>query len=300
RQPDELLDDLDLIAGSLLAHRGEHAGWFALRRTLRRVEAFGFHLATLDQRQDSRVHEAALAVLLDEPDWAQRAPEERATRLAAALSGAPLAARSDDTQTEATLAVFRTLAELRPRYGHGAFGPYIVSMSRSAADALAVLVLARAAGHVDGEGQVPLDVAPLFETVDDLDAAAGVLRALLDDPAYRRHLAARGDRQIVMLGYSDSAKDAGLAASRWAVQRTQIALTALAREAGVRVNFFHGRGGSASRGGGKTERAVIAAPRGSVDGYLRLTEQGEVIHRKYGIRALAIRNLGQAAGAVLR
>ena len=129
---------------------------------------------------------------------------------------------------------------------------------------------------------------------------ADTLRALFADPVYRRHLAARGDRQVVMLGYSDSAKDGGMLASRWALQRTQIALTALAQESGVRIAFFHGRGGSISRGGGKTERAVIAAPRGSVDGYLRLTEQGEVIHRKYGIRAIALRNLEQATGAVLR
>jgi len=156
------------------------------------------------------------------------------------------------------------------------------------------------ANCVDGDGRVPLDVAPLFETVDDLDAASDTLRALFADPVYRAHLAARGNRQVVMLGYSDSAKDGGILASRWALQRTQIALTELARESGVRIAFFHGRGGSISRGGGKTERAVIAAPRGSVDGYLRLTEQGEVIHRKYGIRAIALRNLEQATGAVLR
>jgi phosphoenolpyruvate carboxylase len=196
--------------------------------------------------------------------------------------------------------VFAKLAELRPRYGAEAFGPYIVSMSRSAADALAVLALARMGGHADAQSRVPLDVAPLFETVDDLAAAPEVVAALLDDPVYRAHVAARGERQVVMLGYSDSAKDAGLAASRWAIQRAQIALCALGAERGVRILFFHGRGGSASRGGGKTERAVIAAPRGSVDGYLRLTEQGEVIHRKYGIRALALRNLEQTAGAVLR
>ena len=147
---------------------------------------------------------------------------------------------------------------------------------------------------------MPLDVAPLFETVDDLDAAADALRALFADPVYREHLAARGERQVVMLGYSDSAKDGGMLASRWALQQTQVALTQLARDSGVRIAFFHGRGGSISRGGGKTERAVIAAPRGSVDGYLRLTEQGEVIHRKYGIRAIALRNLEQATGAVLR
>jgi phosphoenolpyruvate carboxylase len=190
----------------------------------------------------------------------------------------------------------------RAQLGEHAFGPYIISMSRTAADALAVLALARIAGCTEdeGAGEVPLDVAPLFETVDDLDAAAGVMRALFEDPVYRRHVRARGDRQLVMLGYSDSAKDSGLLASRWALQRAQVELMRLAREAGVQLVFFHGRGGSISRGGGKTERAVIAAPPGSVDGRLRVTEQGEVIHRKYGIRALALRNLEQATGAVLR
>jgi phosphoenolpyruvate carboxylase len=300
RSPAQLLDDLNLIAHSLKSQRGEHAGLFALRRLLRRVEAFGFHLATLDQRQDSRVHDGALAVLLDDPDWPERSADERGQRLATLLAG-PLAERnSDDPAAQRVLDVFATLARLRPRYGSDAFGPYIVSMSRSAADALAVLVLARMSGHVDSQGRVPLDVAPLFETVDDLAAAPAVVAALLDDPLYRAHVKARAERQVVMLGYSDSAKDAGLAASRWAIQRAQIALTALGAERGVRIQFFHGRGGSASRGGGKTERAVIAAPRGSVDAYLRLTEQGEVIHRKYGIRALALRNLEQMAGAVLR
>jgi phosphoenolpyruvate carboxylase len=300
RGPSELLDDLNLIALSLRSQRGEHAGFFALRRLQRRVEAFGFHLATLDQRQDSRVHDAALADLFEDRDWPERTAQERTARLRERLTG-PLEKRdSADPTTQRVLDVFGMLARLRPRYGAEAFGPYIVSMSRSAADALAVLALARMGGHVDRSGVVPLDVAPLFETVDDLAAAPDVVAALLDDPVYRAHVAARGERQVVMLGYSDSAKDAGLAASRWAIQRAQIALCALGVERGVRILFFHGRGGSASRGGGKTERAVIAAPRGSIDGYLRLTEQGEVIHRKYAIRALALRNLEQTAGAVLR
>jgi phosphoenolpyruvate carboxylase len=173
-------------------------------------------------------------------------------------------------------------------------------MCRSAGDALNVLELARAGGCVDADAHVPLDVAPLFETVADLEASTETLRSLFANNDYRSHLLARGNRQVVMLGYSDSAKDGGLLASRWALQQAQVALTALAKDSGVAIEFFHGRGGSASRGGGKTERAVIAAPRGSVDGRLRLTEQGEVIHRKYGIRALALRNLEQATGAVLR
>ena len=250
--PDELLADLDLVEGSLAVHRGKHAGVFAVRRLRRRVEAFGFHLATLDLRQDSATHARALAAWRVDPNA---------------------------DEAEPTLDVFRAVARLRPRYGATAFGPYIISMCRSAQDALAVLELARAGGCIDERGAVPLDVAPLFETVDDLEASTATLRSLFADPGYRAHLAARGGRQVVMLGYSDSAKDGGLLASRWALQQAQVALPALARESGVDIVFFHGRGGSASRGGGKTERAVIAAPRGSVNGHLRLTEQGEVIHR---------------------
>lgn len=294
------LADIAAIEDSLNANQGGHAGGFAVRRLRRRAECFGFHLASLDLRQDSATHDAALAALLGDADWETRAPAERAQRLHALLDGSAPPRSDGNGAARASLDVFRAVARLRPRYGERAFGPYIVSMSRSAADALAVLALARTAGCVDTAGRVPLDVAPLFETVDDLDAAADTLRALFADPVYRAHLDARGGRQVVMLGYSDSAKDGGMLASRWALQQTQVALTALAHDSGVRIAFFHGRGGSISRGGGKTERAVIAAPRGSVDGFLRLTEQGEVIHRKYGIRAIALRNLEQTTGAVLR
>ncbi|MDY0023245.1 phosphoenolpyruvate carboxylase [Arenimonas caeni] len=298
--PDELLADLRLVEASLQAHRGEHAGGFAVRRLMRRVQAFGFHLATLDLRQESTQHDAALAALLADDEFGARDWPERAQRLRDLIAGTDPVGEPDAGEARTVLDVFRTVAGALPRYGARAIGPYIISMSRSAADALAVLALARLGGCTDGNGAVPLDVAPLFETVDDLDNAADTLRSLFADPVYREHLRERGDRQVVMLGYSDSAKDGGLVASRWALQQTQVALTALAAEAGVRIAFFHGRGGSLSRGGGKTGRAVVAAPRGSVDGYLRLTEQGEVIHRKYGIRALALRNLEQASGAVLR
>jgi phosphoenolpyruvate carboxylase len=295
---DAFVADLQIIDLSLQHHRGEHAGRFALQRVLWRARTFGFHLATLDLRQDSATHDAAIAALLGDAHWSQRPPAERLPRLHALIEGeAP--AQADAATAAPTLDVLRTVREARVGYGAHAFGPYIISMSRSAADALAVLALARVAGCVE-DGAVPLDVAPLFETIDDLRAAPEIMRALFADPVYRRHLQARGDRQTVMLGYSDSAKDGGILASRWSLQRAQAELLELSQQAGVRIVFFHGRGGSVSRGGGKTERAVIAAPRGSVDGVLRVTEQGEVIHRKYGIRALALRNLEQATAAVLR
>jgi phosphoenolpyruvate carboxylase len=294
--------DIALLDDSLRRHSGANAGHFAVQRLLWRIDTFGFHLATLDLRQHAEVHDAALAALLGDEQWSGREPAAKARYLRRLLDddAVPRAGSTPVTGAEDTLEVFRTVGRALPSFGHHAFGAYIISMSRSAADALGVLVLARSADCVDGNGHVPLDIVPLFETVDDLDGATQTMRSLFEDPAYRRHLVARGGSQMVMLGYSDSARDAGIVASRWALQQAQIALQALGRETGLRITFFHGRGGSLSRGGSKTERAVIAAPRGSVDGRLRFTEQGEVIHRKYGIRALALRNLEQTTGAVLR
>ncbi|GLQ99877.1 phosphoenolpyruvate carboxylase [Dyella mobilis] len=298
---DELLDDLLLIVHGLIDHHGLNAGAYAVRRLIWRVRTFGFHLARLDVRQDSRVHDDALGALLCDETWSQRAPAERVAMLRPYASGEQVLARVDDAQAESLRAVFTTLHESRGRYGKEAIGLYIISMARSAADVLAVLALARHGGFVSDDGHaVSLDIAPLFETVDDLKNAPDTLRALLDDPVYRNHLRARGDRQWVMLGYSDSGKDGGTLASRWGLQRAQVELLEMAQQAGIQLAFFHGRGGSASRGGARITPALMSSPRGSVAGVLRVTEQGEVIHRKYGIRALALRNLEQTVGAVLR
>jgi phosphoenolpyruvate carboxylase len=295
----ELLDDLQLIADSLFRHRGVHAGAYAVERLLCRVRSFGFHLARLDVRQDSRVHDDALAALLADEGWAARPADERARQLRDYASGGARFAISHAEVVVALYDVFATLGNTRRRYGGEAVGLYIISMARSAADVLAVLALARYGGLVQDDN-VPLNIAPLFETVDDLKNAPATLRALLDDPVYRRHLAARGDQQWVMLGYSDSGKDGGTLASRWGLQRAQVELLEVAHAAGIQLAFFHGRGGSASRGGARITPALMSSPRGAVAGVLRVTEQGEVIHRKYGIRALALRNLEQTVGAVLR
>ncbi|MGP1667352.1 MAG: phosphoenolpyruvate carboxylase, partial [Rhodanobacter sp.] len=297
---DEMLDDLRLITESLFEHRGLHAGAYAVERLICRVRIFGFHLARLDLRQDSRVHDDALAVLLDDAEWATRPGDERADRLRPYASGEQSFAGSDDETATRLQDVFLTLQDSRRRYGLDATGLYIISMARSAADVLAVLALARRAGLIDAARNVPLDIAPLFETVDDLQNAPASLQALIDDPVYRQHLAVRGDQQWVMLGYSDSGKDAGTLASRWGLQRAQGELLDVARAAGIKLAFFHGRGGSASRGGARITPALMSSPRGAVAGVLRVTEQGEVIHRKYGIRALALRSLEQTVGAVVR
>ncbi|MBN6149968.1 phosphoenolpyruvate carboxylase [Xanthomonas sp. AmX2] len=298
--PAELEHDLQLILDSLQANKGLHAGWFAVRRLLWRVRSFGFHLARLDVRQESSVHARAVAAALGEADWESRPAHERAAALGAYAGGErTLPAAAGDEGNARLDAVFAALADARKRHGADALGSYIISMAHNRADVLTVLALARRGGLVDADGAVPLDIVPLFETVDDLRGGTDTLRDLLADPVYRRHLAARDDVQMVMLGYSDSGKDGGIAASRWGLQRAQVELLDAAAELGIRLTFFHGRGGSIVRGGGKTTRALEAAPRGSVDGRLRVTEQGEVIHRKYGIRALALRSLEQMTGAVL-
>jgi len=298
--PQELEADIQLILDSLAANKGLHAGWFAVRRLLWRVRTFGFHLARLDVRQESGVHARAVATALGVDDWEALDAVERARRLQPHASDAQPLPAVDDEGNARLDAVFAALADARRRHGADALGSYIISMAHDRADVLTVLALARRGGLVDDDGQVPLDIAPLFETIDDLGHGTEVLRDLLADPVYRAHLAARDNVQMVMLGYSDSGKDGGIAASRWGLQRAQVELVEAAQELGIRLTFFHGRGGSIVRGGGKTTRALEAAPRGSVDGRLRVTEQGEVIHRKYGIRALALRSLEQSVGAVLR
>ena len=296
----ELEGDLGAVIASLREHRGTHAGLFGVERLLRRVETFGFHLATIDIRQHAQVHRGVLANLLSDQSWRSRPPEERAARLRQVLEEREQPSASPDAAATKTLDVFRAIADCRARFGVNAVGPYIISMAKGVDDVLAVLVLARWAGLVGTSAEhVPLDVAPLFETVDDLAGAPAVLRALLDDPWYRAHLDERGKRQTVMIGYSDSNKDAGIGAARWALYQAQAALVATAEGSGIDLTFFHGRGGTVSRGGGKITTAILSAPRGTVRGHFRLTEQGETINAKYGLRGVAMRTLEQMTSAVL-
>ncbi|MDT8438187.1 MAG: phosphoenolpyruvate carboxylase [Wenzhouxiangellaceae bacterium] len=291
---EELLADLDLMAHSLRAGAGLHAGWFPLQRLRRRVEVFGFHLAALDLRVDSLDLHAAVAELAGDPDWSERTPDERARRLLDWLADPD--GRAPAEVEHPVYGLVHAAAQARRRFGRRAVQTLIVSMSRNADDVLAAWWLARQAGIEDGG----FDFVPLFETVTDLQAAEGVMRGLLELPPWQALLAHRNQRQMIMLGYSDSNKDGGLVASRWSLHDAQRRLVALFDEHATRVVFFHGRGGSIGRGGGKTHRAILAAPRGSVSGWLRTTEQGEVIHRKFAIRPIALRNLEQAAGAVLQ
>nr|XP_061813419.1 phosphoenolpyruvate carboxylase-like [Nerophis lumbriciformis] len=299
--PEELATDLQLIITSLDNHQGHNAGQFAVKRFLRRVETFGFHLATLDVRQDALLHRAVVGRLLGEADWLEQDADARAQRLRRELSEPPMPPPCKAGEEDRpTLAVFGAIRAARQRYGKHAIGPFITSMTQGADDLLSVLLLARWGGLASAAGEVPLDIAPLFETVPDLRAAPRIMGQMVAEPVYGSHLERRGRRQLIMVGYSDSSKEGGIAASRWALQQAQSALVDSLAAADVHLTVFHGRGGTISRGGSKTHRAVLAEPPGAVGGHLRVTEQGEVIDAKYGLRGIALRSLEQAVGAIAK
>ncbi|MEA5445162.1 phosphoenolpyruvate carboxylase [Gammaproteobacteria bacterium AB-CW1] len=300
QSPSEFVDDIVCITDSLGENRGEHAGRFSVRRLYRRATTFGFHMAALDIRQDSEVHRQAIGEYLQDPEWMNRSPEERLERMRGLLEAGIDGETPAGETLDPTLDVFRAIGECRRRFGPEAIGTYIISMAQGPEDLVAVLLLARIAGLGDADGQVPLDIVPLLETVPDLENGPDILRQVFDEPLYASHLAARDAAQEVMVGYSDSNKESGIAASRWAVQKAQARIVAAAEAGRVQPRIFHGRGGSTSRGGGKVPQAVLAAPAGSVRGRLRVTEQGEVISAKYGLRSIAMRTLEQSVGSVLR
>ncbi len=294
----QLIDDINLIADSLAENKGEQAGLFAVRRLLRRINTFGFHLVTLDVRQDAEVHRAVIAECLGEPDWENWSVEDRTARLVDAISTRESAALNLSTQARKTIAVFQAIAFCRRKYGSRSIGPFIVSMTQGADDILSVLLLAQWGELHNRRGHVPLDIAPLLETVNDLQNGPAILDALLATNLYRDHLRRRKNRQMIMIGYSDSNKDGGLASARWALQGAQEIIAKAAEARGIELTLFHGRGGTVSRGGSKTHVAVLGAPPGTVNGRLRVTEQGEIINEKYGLRGIALRTLEQVTGSV--
>ncbi len=271
----DFLDDLRLVQASLREHSGPRLADGRLGTLIAQAEIFGFHVATLDA------------------EWPEERREELLTR--ELLSPRPLSARLEFSEpTNETLGAFRLARRAHERLGPRAIDTYIVSMTRGPSDLLAVLLMAKDAGIADH-----LDVVPLFETVADLHAAPRTMERLFANPAYSRHLAARLRGQPIMIGYSDSNKDAGYVTANWELHLAQRALAALCRERSVTLTLFHGRGGSVGRGGGPTNRAILAQPPESVGGRLRLTEQGEAITNRYTSRDLAGRHLEQLLHAVL-
>ena len=295
----EFLDDINLVVDSLKANKGEHAGLFQVKRLVRRIRTFGFHLATLDIRQSSSVHRAVIGQGFGDSQWQTKSSEERLERLRQALEKDEGPTTVLDATGKRSLWVFEALAHCRHRFGPDAIGPYVVSSTRGSDDVLSVLVLARWADTADRRsGDVPVDVAPLFESAEALERCGQVIDQLLNEPLYRRHLLHRGNHQYVMIGYSASNKDAGILRSRWLVRRAREALFAAARRAEVDLTLFHGQAGGLDRSGGRAEVLVRSGPDDARRGRLRITEAGELIKEKYGLRPIALRIFEQAFNAL--
>lgn len=295
----DFLGDLNLIADSLRANKGEHAGLFQVRRLIRRVRTFGFHLATLDIRQNAAAHRAVLGQGFGDPQWAARGAAERTQRLREALERDEGPTSVLDASGKRSLWVFEALAHCRHRYGPDAIGPYVVSSTEGIDDILSVLLLARWADTADRRsGDVPTDVAPLFESAEALQRCGEVMKQLFEEPVYQRHLLGRANHQYVMIGYSASNKESGIVRSRWLLRQAQESLFAAADAAGIDLTLFHGQADGIDRGGGRTEVLVRGGPDGARRGRLRITEQGELVNEKYGLRPIALRVFEQAFNAL--
>jgi phosphoenolpyruvate carboxylase len=302
----EFKADLDVLDRSLIANNSRVIARGRLRLLRRAVDCFGFHLANLDIRQNSAVHERTVAELLDAamPGMSYLAlnEEQRIALLTSELRDPrPLTSAfvkySDETVGE--LAIFHEAAIAHVAYGADAIPQCIISMCKGISDMLEVALLLKEAGLVDPSGRSALNIVPLFETIEDLQASSAIMDRLLSMHDYRKLVDSRGGIQEVMLGYSDSNKDGGFVTSGWELYKAEIGLVEVFERHGVRLRLFHGRGGSVGRGGGPSYDAIIAQPGGAVNGQIRITEQGEIISSKYSNPEVGRNNLEILAAATL-
>lgn len=307
--PGELLADLQIIDRALRATVGELVADDKLGTLMTAVATFGFHLSSLDLRQNSESHEEILSEIFAwagvHNDYASLDEQARVELLLAELASPrplvhPQARWSEQTDRE--LGIYRAAADAVERFGSEVINHCIISMATSVSDILEPMVLLKEVGLLRADGDNPtgtVDVIPLFETIDDLAGGAAIMRQLWELPLYRAYLDQRGGVQEIMLGYSDSNKDGGYFAANWALFDAELALVAAAEDAGVGLRLFHGRGGTVGRGGGPSYEAILAQPAGAVQGRLRITEQGEIISAKYGEPHTARRNLEALVAATL-
>jgi len=307
--PGEFLDDLYLIHDSLVSHGDGNIADRELKDLIRLAETFGFHLVSLDVRQESTVHTNTVTEILAVAGLGDYAALDEAARVALLArqisSDAPAfeRARLSDKARE-TLEVFELMARLQEEVGENTFGAYVISMTHHASHVLEVMFLARLAGLAQRDGlgrsHCAIRIAPLFETINDLAHAEGVLATLFDNPVYTALLAASGNVQEVMLGYSDSAKDGGSLASAWYLYEAQKKITGLASARGIGCRLFHGRGGTIGRGGGPTHESILSQPPGTVQGEIKFTEQGEVLYYKYSNAETAAYELGMGMTSLMK
>jgi phosphoenolpyruvate carboxylase len=308
--PAELIRDLTLIDRSLRHHFADYVADTLIKKTIRQVELFGFHLAQLDVRQHSKEHENAMTEMLAQAgvteNYAALAEDAKVQLLHGLLGDQrPLlnetAELSDSTKE--CLDVYRTIHRAQREIGVGCVGTYLISMTESASDMLEVLVFAKEAGLFrrgeNGSVMCTIQAVPLFETIDDLHAAPDIMRTLFQLPVYRECLASAGNLHEIMLGYSDSNKDGGMVTANWELQIALKELTRAAKDHGVRLKFFHGRGGALGRGGMPLNRSILAQPPHTIGGGIKITEQGEVLSSRYSMKGIAYRSLEQATSALL-
>ena len=308
-KPEEFLADIRLIERSLLEHKGADIAEVMVRPLIRQIELFGFHMATLDIRQHSEVHETAVDELFGLArlgSYKTLSEAEKVHKLTTFLVDprpivSPHAQLSPGTRE--ALNVMETVRKSQDMFGESCIQNYLISMSEGVSDLLEVLMLCKEMGlftwSAHGSISSRLNICPLFETIEDLRAAPGIMDALFTNPVYRNHLKARGNLQEIMLGYSDSNKDGGYLTANWELYKAQKAIHEVARKYNVELKFFHGRGGALGRGGGPLERSILSQPPEALQGKVKITEQGEVISQRYSHKGIAMRSLEAAVSAVL-
>ncbi len=301
RTNEDLLADLRIVSDSLKANQGEFVADGTLRRLMEKVRLFGLHLVPLDIREDARLHRSTVAELLrfyGQAEYYDDLPEtDKQALLTHEITSPrpffPVEPNFSET-TNRVIATWRMIARAHRKYGSSVIDSVIASMSTAPSDVLTMLLFAHEVGVQD-----EVDIVPLFETIDDLIAAPTIMQTLFKNHEYAKHLAIRGMRQQIMLGYSDSNKDGGYLSSNWNLYAAQQALADICVKHGVKLELFHGRGGSIGRGGGPTNRAILAQPPNAFQGPIKITEQGEVIAYRYGNEAIARRHLQQVIHAGL-
>lgn len=307
--PEEFTKDLEIVANSLIENNSEALVKGKLRNLISGTKIFGFHLATIDLRQDSSIHELCVAELLKSAnimeDYLSLPENARCEMLLRELEHDPRIL-SDPTISQSELlkgelAIFRKVKSLRDRFGSRIIEKHLISHATSVSDMLEIAILLKEANLAKGDKNpfCDIQIVPLFETVEDLEASSEILEKWFSLPLVQKWMEKSGRKQEVMLGYSDSNKDGGYLSSSWSLYKAQKKLTALGNKFDVQISFFHGRGGTVGRGGGPSYEAILAQPEGSADGTIRLTEQGEVIGAKYGNPDLGFKNLEALVSAAL-